>query len=315
MLVEEQLLAARGSDEETQKAAVTDAWTRMNYSQRLVYNKLISGAFRVGVSQLLVVRALSQFSELPTDVIAHRLMGEWTPSPEFFKNCSSPELESDETPIARPYPFHLAHQIDFAPQDLGKISDWQAEWKWDGIRAQVIKRQDEVFIWSRGEDLMTERFPEIADAAVRAAERHGPRRRDPAVARRPRAAVYRNAATHRPQESLGQRSCPRCRSSCSATTCSNTKARDIRSFRISNAARVFGEGAQRVLTTSAKQLFRPTESVEAANWEHSRNIAKKAASSASRALCSSIAVRHIASAGIAATGGNGRSIRSPSMPS
>ncbi len=164
-LVEDQLLPLRSSDDDTQKQAVTEAWSRMNYSQRLVYNKLITGAFRVGVSQLLVTRALSQLSELPTDVIAMRLMGEWTPSPEFFKQLLNPELDTDETPIARPFPFHLAHQADFPINDLGNISDWQAEWKWDGIRAQVIKRADEVFIWSRGEDLMTERFPEIEKAA------------------------------------------------------------------------------------------------------------------------------------------------------
>lgn len=164
-LVEDQLLPLRGMDENTQKEAVTSAWSRMNYSQRLVYNKLISGAFRVGVSQLLVTRALSQFSELPTDVMAHRLMGAWEPSAQFFKKLIDHDLEAEETEIARPYPFHLAHQIDFTPEELGKVSDWQAEWKWDGIRAQVIKRADEIFIWSRGEDLMTERFPEVADAA------------------------------------------------------------------------------------------------------------------------------------------------------
>jgi DNA ligase 1 len=164
-LVEDQLLPLRTSDEATQTEAVTDAWARMNYSQRLVYNKLITGAFRVGVSQLLVVRALSQLSELPTDIIAHRLMGEWSPSAEFFRQLLSPELESDETPIARPFPFHLAHQMDFPADTLGPIHDWQAEWKWDGIRAQVIKRQGHVFMWSRGEDLITERFPEIAQAA------------------------------------------------------------------------------------------------------------------------------------------------------
>ena len=165
MLVEDQLLPLRSSDDEIQKQAVTEAWSRMNYSQRLVYNKLITGAFRVGVSQLLVTRALSQLSELPTDVIAMRLMGEWTPSATFFTELLNPELDTDETPIARPFPFHLAHQADFPIEDLGNISDWQAEWKWDGIRAQVIKRADEVFIWSRGEDLMTERFPEIETAA------------------------------------------------------------------------------------------------------------------------------------------------------
>ncbi|MEP7075242.1 MAG: ATP-dependent DNA ligase [Acidobacteriota bacterium] len=165
ILVEEQLLPLRKADEEIQKAAVTDAWSRMNYAQRLVYNKLISGAFRVGVSQLLVMRALSQLSGVPADIVAMRLMGEWEPTAEFFENLLEPELDSDETPIARPYPFHLSHQIDFAADELGDVADWQAEWKWDGIRAQVIKRKDEVFIWSRGEDLITERFPEIEAAA------------------------------------------------------------------------------------------------------------------------------------------------------
>ena len=165
ILVEQQLLPLRGSDPETQREAVTGAWSRMNYSQRLVFNKLISGAFRVGVSQQLVVRALSQLSELSADVITHRAMGEWEPTPEFFSHLIDPQLDSDETPIARPYPFHLAHQIDTPPHELGDISEWQAEWKWDGIRAQVIKRKGEVFIWSRGEDLITDRFPEIADAA------------------------------------------------------------------------------------------------------------------------------------------------------
>src|SRR4029078_12119325 len=126
ILVEEQLLPLRAADEETQKTAVTTAWARMNYAQRLVYNKLISGAFRVGVSQLLVIRALSQLSELPTDVIAQRLMGEWEPTADFFAHVIDPGLEIDETPIARPYPFHLAHQIDFTPHDLGDLTEWQA---------------------------------------------------------------------------------------------------------------------------------------------------------------------------------------------
>lgn len=166
-LVEIELLPLRTSAEEIQRQAVIDAWSRMNYSQRLVYNKLISGSFRVGVSQQLVVRALSQISEMPSDIIAHRAMGDWEPTPEFFTHLIDPNLEADETPIARPYPFHLAHQADFPIDELGRLADWQAEWKWDGIRAQVIKRAGQVFIWSRGEDLMTERFPEVASAAGR----------------------------------------------------------------------------------------------------------------------------------------------------
>ena len=165
VLVEEKLLPLRGAAEEVQRAEVTSRWSRMSYSQRLVYNKLISGSFRVGVSQQLVVRALSQISELPPDVVAHRAMGDWEPTPEFFNHLIDPDLDTDETPIARPYPFHLAHQADFPIEGLGRLSDWQVEWKWDGIRSQVIKRSDEVFMWSRGEDLITERFPELAAAA------------------------------------------------------------------------------------------------------------------------------------------------------
>lgn len=165
LMVEQRLLPLRGAAEDVQREEVINTWSRMSYSQRLVYNKLISGSFRVGVSQQLVVRALSQISELPPDVIAHRAMGDWEPTAEFFNHLIDPNLDLDETPIARPYPFHLAHQADFPIEDLGPITQWQAEWKWDGIRSQVIKRSDEVFIWSRGEDLITERFPELAAAA------------------------------------------------------------------------------------------------------------------------------------------------------
>lgn len=165
ILVEQKLLPLRTEAENNQQEAVISAWQSMDYSQRLVYNKLISGSFRVGVSQLLVIRALSQLSGLPTDTIAQRLMGEWQPTAEFFERLISSEMDADETPVARPFPFHLAHQIDFPPEDLGDVKDWQAEWKWDGIRAQVIKREGKVFMWSRGEDLITERFPEIAEAA------------------------------------------------------------------------------------------------------------------------------------------------------
>jgi DNA ligase-1 len=165
ILVEERLLPLRASDESTQQAEVLKTWRGMNYAQRLVYNKLISGSFRVGISQQLVMRALSGLSEIPTDIIAQRLMGEWEPTAEFYKGVVNSELTGEDTPIARPFPFHLAHQIDFPVEDLGSVDDWQAEWKWDGIRAQVIKRAGQVFIWSRGEDLMTERFPEIAGAA------------------------------------------------------------------------------------------------------------------------------------------------------
>jgi DNA ligase-1 len=164
-LVEVELLPLRGAPEEIQHEAVLKAWHGMNYAQRLVYNKLITGAFRVGISQLLVMRALSKLSGVPADLIAQRLMGEWEPTAELFESVTNEQLDEGETPIARLYPFHLAYQVEGAPGDLGAIGDWQAEWKWDGIRSQVIKRAGQVFIWSRGEELITERFPEIAAAA------------------------------------------------------------------------------------------------------------------------------------------------------
>jgi DNA ligase-1 len=166
VLVEKRLLPLRGVEEAIQYEEVLSSWQRMNYSQRLVYNKLISGSFRVGVSQLLVIRALSQINDIPTDIIVQRLMGDWQPTAEFYEKVISSEMDADEKPIARPFPFHLAHQIDFPLEKLGEIEDWQAEWKWDGIRVQVIKRENQVFLWSRGEDLITERFPEIAEAAA-----------------------------------------------------------------------------------------------------------------------------------------------------
>ncbi len=165
ILVEKRLLSLRGADETIQYEEVLSSWQAMDYSQRLVYNKLISGSFRVGVSQLLVIRALSQINDVPTDIIAHRLMGDWQPTAEFYEKVVSSEMDTDEKPIARPFPFHLAHQIDFPLEKLGEIQDWQAEWKWDGIRVQIIKRENQVFLWSRGEDLITERFPEISEAA------------------------------------------------------------------------------------------------------------------------------------------------------
>ena len=164
VLVEQRLLPLRKSAEETQFEEIVSSWNRMNYSQRFVLNKLIAGNFRIGVSQRLVMRALSEQFEIPVDIIALRLMGNWSPTPEFYESVIHPDLDADEKPIARPYPFHLAYQIDGEISDIGRVEDWQIEWKYDGIRCQAIKRENQVFLWSRGEDLITERFPEIAEA-------------------------------------------------------------------------------------------------------------------------------------------------------
>jgi DNA ligase-1 len=159
--VEKRLLPLGGLPDEDQRREILRAWRELDRLGRFVYTKLITGAFRVGVSQDLVVRALSKASNVPGPVISHRLMGTWDPTPEFFLALTS-EDEGDAD-VSKPYPFCLAHALENGPEGIGDPTDWSAEWKWDGIRAQVIRRNGQSFIWSRGEDLITDRFPEISE--------------------------------------------------------------------------------------------------------------------------------------------------------
>lgn len=162
--VEERLLPLRDKDMETQRQEILSAWRQMDTTQRFVWNKLITGGFRVGISQKLVTRALARFSGLDDAVIAHRLMGDWEPSSRVYHQIIS--SETGDTHISKPYPFFLAYPLDQDVNELGAPSDWQAEWKWDGIRAQLVKRNGRVFLWSRGEELVSDKFPEIAHAAA-----------------------------------------------------------------------------------------------------------------------------------------------------
>ena len=161
--VEGRLLPLRELPEEQQKAAVLAAWLELAARQRFVWNKLITGEFRVGVSQLLVIRALAKVAGLDTDVISHRLMGTWQPTAAFYATLIA--ADATDAAASRPYPFFLAHPIEGEPAALGPVADWQAEWKWDGIRAQVIRRGGQSFVWSRGEELVTDRYPELKDLA------------------------------------------------------------------------------------------------------------------------------------------------------
>lgn len=161
--VTEKLLLLPKLDPTAQKELLIDSWRQMDRTERLVWNKLITGAFRVGISQALVIRAIAEMANLPPAVIAHRLMGTWEPSAEFFNGLITHEIEDAD--LTRPYPFCLAHPLQGSPEELGEMDDWQAEWKWDGIRAQMIRRKGVISIWSRGEELVTDRFPELAPAA------------------------------------------------------------------------------------------------------------------------------------------------------
>jgi DNA ligase-1 len=158
--VEERLLHLRTMPEHDQRPALLAAWSELDRGQRFVWNKLITSAFRVGVSQQLVVRALAGVSGLQPAVVAHRLMGAWEPTADFYRRLQSPDAADAD--ISRPYPFFLAHPLEQAPEELGDLQEWQIEWKWDGIRAQLIRRGDRLFLWSRGEELVTDRYPEVA---------------------------------------------------------------------------------------------------------------------------------------------------------
>lgn len=145
--------------DEEKRQQVFDAWNKLGLGERFTFNKLITGGFRVGVSQTLVCKAIAKFTGVSQNVIAHRLMGKWEPGTVTFDELILQEGGSDD--ITKPYPFCLAYPIDVELPELGNATDWQAEWKWDGIRGQIIKRKGEFFIWSRGEELVTDKFPEL----------------------------------------------------------------------------------------------------------------------------------------------------------
>jgi len=155
----ENLQNLEGKDDETKKAFILDSWNRLETNERFIFNKLISGNFRIGVSGKNLVNALAKQSELESAQITHSIMGKWDPYEMTFTELINGEHVNTDS--SWPYPFCLAYAMDGEPQSLGNINDWQAEWKWDGIRGQIVKRNGELFIWSRGEELVTEQFPEL----------------------------------------------------------------------------------------------------------------------------------------------------------
>ncbi|NUQ19700.1 MAG: ATP-dependent DNA ligase [Gemmatimonadaceae bacterium] len=162
--IEERLLALAGASEETQRAAVLAAWRELGGVERFVWNKLITGGFRVGVSTQLVVRALAKATGIEEGVVAHRLTGAWEPTAESFRALAAADVADAD--ISKPYPFFLAYPLEADLETLGSAADWQVEWKWDGIRAQLVRRRGQSFLWTRGEELVTDRYPEIAEASA-----------------------------------------------------------------------------------------------------------------------------------------------------
>lgn len=161
--VEQRLLPLGRMDPLQQRDALRDVWQTLCGSARFVFNKLITGAFRVGVSDGLVVRALAQVSGVSADAISHRLMGQWEPSGVWYARLMHPD--TDDADWSRPYPFYLAYPMEQELSALGEAHEWQVEWKWDGIRAQLVRRRGKTLLWSRGEELLAGRFPEVEQTA------------------------------------------------------------------------------------------------------------------------------------------------------
>jgi DNA ligase-1 len=165
--MEERIGPLRGADPATIREKLFEYWDELTWRERFLFVKLIGGGFRVGVSKLLVTRALAAIAAVDAKLIAQRLMG-WTdgrvkPTGAGFLQLIAAQSD-DEHKLrgGQPYPFFLAHQLAGDPAGLGSLSDWQVEWKYDGIRAQLVRRGGQNYLWSRGEDLITERFPELA---------------------------------------------------------------------------------------------------------------------------------------------------------
>ena len=148
------------NDPARQKELLITYWSEMGKEELFLFNKLLTGGFRVGISQNIIVKALAQYLGKPENEVAHDLMGKWTPDthswPDLFFNTIN------DNNISKPYPFYLAYPLDKEILELGDASEWVAEYKWDGIRGQIIIRNGKIFVWSRGEELMTDKFPEFS---------------------------------------------------------------------------------------------------------------------------------------------------------
>lgn len=162
--ISDRILVLRDCDEAEQQRRVTALWRHLPSDQCFLFNKLLTGGLRVGVSQTLVERALAEASGLPRTVIAGRLTGNWHPDAAFYNGLFEPASRDEDA--TRPYPFFLAHPLEGDASELGAVDDWLVEWKWDGIRAQMLVRDSDVLLWSRGEEVITEQFPELREAAA-----------------------------------------------------------------------------------------------------------------------------------------------------
>ena len=157
-----ELKALKPKSEEDKKVFVLEAWSGLDQQERLIFNKLIGGSFRIGVSKKTLVNALAKLTNINANQLMHSIIGNWDiESITFEELIHGKHINYDNS---KPYPFCLAYALDKELQELGKPSDWVVEQKWDGIRGQIVKRNNEIYIWSRGEELVTQQFPELVEA-------------------------------------------------------------------------------------------------------------------------------------------------------
>jgi len=158
------IIRLKDASEEEKKTFVLEAWSSLPHTERFIFNKLLGGSFRVGVSSKGLINALARHYNTDASAVAHSIMGDWKMGEVTFDELIRGKYT--DTQLSKPYLFCLAYALEKGPEDLGDASSWQVEYKWDGVRGQLIKRDGEVFIWSRGEELVTEQFPEIRETLL-----------------------------------------------------------------------------------------------------------------------------------------------------
>jgi DNA ligase-1 len=159
----QRLIELKSKNDEEKKEFILSTWRTLTAEERFAFNKFLTGGFRIGISQKLMTRALSKVTGIEESQLSHRLMGNWVPQKVTYAGLIL-EPDSNESE-SRPYPFYLAYPLEQEPHTLGPSHEWIAEYKWDGIRGQLVKRGGNIYIWSRGEELVTSTYPEFQEVS------------------------------------------------------------------------------------------------------------------------------------------------------
>lgn len=163
--IEDFLLPLVQEPEAVRQQAIQAAWLQLDAWPRFVFNKLLTGSLRVGVSKRMLQTSLAPLAGITAADMAHRLIGEWLPTPGSYEALMHPDTSAQS--LNKPYPFYLSSPLQEAPEVLGAPADWLVEWKWDGIRVQLIRRAGQTpYLWSRGEERLDGRFPELEAQAL-----------------------------------------------------------------------------------------------------------------------------------------------------